>query len=77
MNATPSAGRCRNCGYFHNDPQFLETAIKGLNAMSSAWGSVRAEDGLCQRHDRYLTADSGCADFTLRAAPARAGGPSV
>jgi hypothetical protein len=35
-----------------------------MSAMSSAWGSTRAEDGLCLKHDRYLSADSSCVDFT-------------
>ncbi len=68
MSAAPFKASCRDCGHFHNDPQFLEATIKGLNAMSSAWGSVRSEDGLCLRHDRYLTADACCADFTPVAA---------
>jgi len=41
-----------------------------MSAMSSAWGSTRAEDGLCLKHDRYLSADSGCADFTPAVSPA-------
>ncbi len=65
---TPQAA-CRDCQWFHNDPEFLEATFKGLSAMSSAWGSVRAEDGLCRRHDRYLSANAFCADFTPQAAP--------
>ena len=57
------APSCRNCTHFRNDPAFLEKIFKGLSALSSAWGSVRAEDGMCQRHDRYLSANAFCADF--------------
>lgn len=57
-------GRCRACVYFRNSPAFLESLFPGMSAMSSAWGSTRAEDGLCLKHDRYLSADAGCADFT-------------
>ena len=60
-------GRCRHCAQFRNDPAFLEAAFKGLASLSSAYGSVRADDGLCLAHDRYLSGDGGCADFTPRA----------
>jgi len=55
---------CRNCTSFRNDPAFLEAAIKGLNAMSSAWASVRADDGLCLRHERFVQAVGICPDFS-------------
>ena len=58
------AGRCRHCAYFRNDPAYIETVFKGLASMSSAHASVRAEDGLCLRHDRYLSAEAGCDDYT-------------
>jgi hypothetical protein len=62
-------GRCRACAHFRNSPAFLESIFPGMSAMSSAWGSTRAEDGLCLKHDRYLSADAGCRDFTPVAAP--------
>jgi hypothetical protein len=69
------AGKCRDCAQFRNDPAYLEAALRGINIMSSAWGSTRAEDGLCLRHDCYLSAESSCRDFTpllpVAAAPAR------
>ena len=58
------AGSCRACIHFCNNPAYLEAIFAGYNALSSAWGSTRAEDGLCLRHDRYLSAEAGCADFT-------------
>jgi hypothetical protein len=68
-DATPSALRqCRTCRHFRNDAAFLEAAFSGLTSMSSAYGSVRAEDGICLRHDRYLGAHASCADHTPRAA---------
>jgi len=63
-------GRCRDCAYFRNSPACLESIFPGTSAMSSAWGSTRAEDGLCLRHDRYLSAEAGCADFTPAVSPA-------
>jgi|GEM_PF-426322 len=54
---------CRHCRHFRNDARFLETAFPGLTSMSSGYGSVRAEDGICLRHDRYLNAASSCPQF--------------
>ena len=55
---------CRACAWFKNDPALLETAFRGLASMGSGFASVRAEDGLCERHGIYLPAWDGCADFT-------------
>ena len=48
-------------------PDALEAAISGLNILSSAYGSVRGETGLCQRHDKFITTTSTCADFKGKA----------
>ena len=72
MKRDAMIGRCRACMQFRNSPAFLESLFPGMSAMSSAWGSTRADDGLCLKHDRYLSADSGCADFTPAAADATA-----
>ena len=72
-HATPQALRqCRTCRHFRNDAAFLEAAFAGLTSMSSGYGSVRADDGICLRHDRYLGARSSCADYTPRAAESHA-----
>jgi hypothetical protein len=57
--------RCGACGHFRNDPAFLEAMIPGLASLSSADASVRADDGLCRLHDRYLSADAACAGFVI------------
>jgi hypothetical protein len=59
----PAAPSCWRCTHFVNDPGKIEAAMPGLVIMSSAYGSVRAEDGLCQRHDRYVRANFGCDQF--------------
>jgi hypothetical protein len=68
----PVAGRekkqCGACVHFRNEPEYLEAAFAGLASLSSAYGSVRAEDGLCLLHDRYLGAHCSCADFSARTA---------
>ena len=58
--------RCADCAHFRNDPNYLEAEFAGLTSLGSAYGSVRAEDGLCLKHDCYLAADFCCADFAAR-----------
>ena len=71
---TPQAKRqCRECRHFRNDAKYLETAFMGLTSLSSAYGSVRSDDGICVRHDRYLSARSYCGDFTPQSAHVAAG----
>jgi hypothetical protein len=60
----PAHGRCGACGYFRNDAAYLEAAIPGLSSLSSATASVRVQDGVCLRHDRYLSARASCTEFT-------------
>jgi hypothetical protein len=55
--------QCGACRHFRNDADYLETAFAGLSSLSSAYGSVRADDGICLRHQRYLSARSSCSDF--------------
>jgi hypothetical protein len=37
--------------------------MPGLSSLSSAYAAVRADDGICAVHDRYVAASSVCADF--------------
>jgi hypothetical protein len=62
---------CLRCRHFLNDPAFLEGAFAGLAALSSAYASVRADDGLCRLHDHLTGAASICNDFA--GAPGAAG----
>jgi hypothetical protein len=55
---------CRSCRHFRNDTATLEAVFAGLTSLSSASGSARSDDGICLRHDRYLTARSYCPDFS-------------
>jgi hypothetical protein len=54
---------CRSCRHFHNDPAYLEAEIPGLSALSSAYASVRADDGICTLHGRLQNARSWCPSF--------------
>ncbi|WP_448203773.1 hypothetical protein [Azospirillum sp. sgz302134] len=62
MPADSNPPSCRTCVHFRNDPAFLEAAFPGLTSLSSGYASVRASDGLCLRHDRYIGAQAYCAD---------------
>jgi len=63
---TPQAqGQCWECRHFRNGAKYLETVFKGLTSLSSGYGSIRSDDGICVRHDQYLSARSSCADFSL------------
>jgi len=66
--ASSTRPACGRCVHFRNDPAFLEEAIAGLASLGSAYASVRAEDGLCLRHERYLPTHGCCADFSPRSA---------
>ena len=53
-----AVSRCASCMHFRNDPAYLERNVPGLAMMSSAHASVRADDGICELHGRYLSARS-------------------
>jgi hypothetical protein len=46
-----------------NDPEALERLLPGLTSLSSAYGAVRADDGLCCRHDLLVAGSYWCAAF--------------
>jgi len=63
----PSPQRsCATCVSFRSDPLELESAIAGLRSFGSGFAAVRSNDGLCARHDRYLSASACCALHELR-----------
>lgn len=64
-NAEPHCGACRR---FRNDAAFIEQQTPGLQTLSSGFGAVRGNDGLCAVHQRYLPASSYCAQFAPRGA---------
>ena len=55
--------RCGVCAHFCNDRATLERLMPGLGVLSSMDASVRADDGLCRRHDRYVSPRGGCREF--------------
>jgi hypothetical protein len=58
-----SEASCAACIHFRDDAEFIERALPGLVALSSARGSVRADDGICRRHDRYVSGRGSCREF--------------
>ncbi|MBF0255576.1 MAG: hypothetical protein HQL47_03765 [Gammaproteobacteria bacterium] len=55
-----TAPRCGNCGHFVGEALALEREFAGLNILSSALGSVRADSGWCRLLDRIQVARQGC-----------------
>jgi len=64
--AAPGANTCRDCRHFRDDPAYLEAVCGGLASLGSAYASVRGDDGLCDHHERYVSARDGCEAFLLR-----------
>jgi len=62
-SASAVAACCLNCAHFERDARAIEAAFPGLRALSSGFASVRADDGLCARHDRYVAGTARCAQF--------------
>ena len=53
-------GTCASCRFFRAEPRAIEAAVPGLTTMGSGYASVRASDGLCDCHGRYVSATSHC-----------------
>jgi hypothetical protein len=65
MNAgrTP---RCGSCRHFSDSAAQIEAQLPGLRVLSSAYGAVRSQDGLCGVHARYVAAYGSCASHEPR-----------
>lgn len=67
LSLVPSAtANCRQCANFVIAPGELEDLIPGLNIVSSAYGSVRADTGYCTYKDVFLTAAVACPGFKMQ-----------
>jgi hypothetical protein len=71
MSSTETQARphCAQCASFRGDPGDLEGSLPGLSSLSSGYASVRSDDGICVRHERFVGARSCCVDFVPIAAP--------
>jgi hypothetical protein len=57
---------CFGCAYFHNESSIIESALPGISSFSSSRASVRADDGVCDRHDLLVNGRRACASFVSR-----------
>ncbi len=60
------SARSATLAAFSGTAAALEAAFPGMASLSSGHASVRAEDGLCDRHGLYLSARDGCSAFAPR-----------
>jgi hypothetical protein len=58
---------CGGCAHFVAAAAELEYEVPGLKILSSAFGSVRANTGLCRQHDFFCVPEHGCADWRAAA----------
>jgi len=64
-------GKCAECRFFCNDPAWLEKNFPGLNVLSSAYASVRADAGVCRLRGLFLPPWKTCPDFERAGAGGR------
>jgi hypothetical protein len=57
---------CFGCAHFRNDCATIESALPGISSFSSSRASVRADDGVCERHDMLVNGRRACAAFLAR-----------
>ena len=55
--------RCRHCLFFVTDPLALEQELPGLRILSSAFGSVRGDTGLCREQQVMTVGRASCGRF--------------
>jgi len=66
-----TAGYCGGCAHFVAAAAELEREVAGLKILSSAYGSVRAETGLCRVHDVFCTPEHTCTLWRAADRPGR------
>ena len=59
---------CGTCRAFRNDAAYVEAQMPGLKTLGSGYGAVRADDGLCAEHQRYVAAGAICDRYAAREA---------
>ncbi len=68
--STEQEPRCAGCRHFSGTARQIEALLPGLRTLSSAYGAVRSQDGLCSVHARYVAAYSSCEAHEARTVPA-------
>jgi hypothetical protein len=51
---------CATCSHFDARAAAIEQTFPGLSSLSSGYAAVRAADGLCEKHERYVAPSSTC-----------------
>ena len=69
LTPTGAGPVCKYCTHFNNDPADIEKAYPGLTALSSAFASVRHQDGFCDHHQFYLSSLDSCMQFMAEGEP--------
>lgn len=59
-------GCCGHCRHFAAGAHSLESEVAGLKILSSAFGSIRDETGLCRMRDLFCMPDHHCPDWQER-----------
>jgi len=59
-----SADSCGGCLHFTVAAEEFEREVPGFKVLSSAFGSVRGDTGLCRKHDYFCTPEHGCAEYS-------------
>jgi hypothetical protein len=67
---------CRECHFFTSEPRDLERAVPGVNVLSSAYGSVRADTAICEHRGIFITPAPACPDFLYKTPPGNQAAPS-
>lgn len=62
----PAARTCASCARFIDEPHELERQFRGINALSSAWGSTRGSAGICTVSGRFRDPSPACGDYSPR-----------
>ncbi|MFC0693690.1 hypothetical protein [Paraburkholderia humisilvae] len=55
---------CAGCRYRADDRHSIEQSIPGLAVFGSGFGASVAATRLCMRHDRFVSPDDACHQFT-------------
>jgi hypothetical protein len=67
------ARSCGNCCHLTRAGEALEAELPQLRTLSSAYAAVRADDGLCGVHHRYVASYYGCVAYEAAANQAAGG----
>ncbi len=58
-----SSQTCWDCQFFTAEPGALERQVPGLNILSSAYSSVRLDNGICEQRGIIQRPIAACAEF--------------